>query len=84
MGCIAYDWTVDPLLPGRMHAFESWASEAALGAHLRHSSYRAMVDYLGVHELVGFDAHVYSVAGMETVLDEEGQPRDEIFGVKVA
>lgn len=45
-GCIAYDWSADPLKPGTLHVFEEWESEAALGAHFRHPSYLAMRAYL--------------------------------------
>jgi quinol monooxygenase YgiN len=82
-GCIAYDWAADPLVPGRLHVFESWESEVALGAHFRHSSYRAMVAHLEAHEMIGFDVKLYSVAGIEAVLTEDGQHRDAIFGVKI-
>ena len=82
-GCIAYDWAADPLVPGRLHVFESWESEAALGAHFRHSSYRAMRAHLEAHEMVGFDVKLYSVARIEPVFTEAGQHRDVIFGVTI-
>jgi quinol monooxygenase YgiN len=82
-GCIAYDWAADPLVPGRLHVFESWESEAALGAHLRHSSYRAMRAHLEAHEMLGFDVKLYSVAGIEPIFTADGQQRDTIFGVTI-
>jgi quinol monooxygenase YgiN len=82
-GCIAYDWAMDPLVPGRVHVFESWDSEAALGAHFRHSSYRAMVTYLEAQEMIGFDVKLYSVAGVEAIFTEDGRHRDAIFGVSI-
>jgi quinol monooxygenase YgiN len=81
-GCIAYEWTIDPLVPGRLHVFESWASEIALGAHFQHASYRAMVAHLDAQKITAFDVKLYSVAGIETVYTESGQPRLTIFGVK--
>jgi quinol monooxygenase YgiN len=83
-GCIAYDWAVDPLVPGRVQVFEAWESEAALGAHFRHTSYQAMVDHLNAQTLAGFDVKLYSVAGNETVFTDSGERRDTIFGVKIA
>jgi quinol monooxygenase YgiN len=83
-GCIAYDWAADPLRPGRLHVFESWESEAALGAHFRHASYLAMRAHLEAQEITGFDVKLYSVAGIEPVYTEQGQPRDAIFGVSIA
>jgi quinol monooxygenase YgiN len=82
-GCIAYDWAADPLMPGRIHVFESWESETALGAHFRHSSYFAMRAHLAGHQIVGFDVKLYSVAGIEPVYTDDGQHRDVIFGVTI-
>lgn len=80
-GCVAYDWSVDPLEPGTLHVFEEWESEAALGAHFRDPSYLAMRAHLESYEITGFDVKLYSAAGVEPVYTEEGQPRDSIFGV---
>lgn len=82
-GCIAYDWAADPLVPRRLHVFESWKSEASLGAHFGHSSYREMVAYLETHEMIGFAVSLYSVAGVEAIFTEDGRQRDAIFGVKI-
>jgi quinol monooxygenase YgiN len=82
-GCSAYDWAADPLVPGRIHVFESWESEAALGAHFHHASYVAMRAHLGAHEITGFDVKLYSVAGIEPVYAEDGQHRNAIFGVTI-
>lgn len=83
-GCLAYDWAADPLQPGRLLVFESWESEAALGAHFRHASYRAMRAHLEAQAIIGFDVKLYSAAGIEPVYTEAGQPRDAIFGVSIA
>lgn len=83
-GCVAYDWSVDPLEPGTIHVFEEWESEAALGSHFRDPSYLAMRAHLESYELTGFDVKLYSIAGVEPVYDENGQPRAEIFGVPIA
>lgn len=80
-GCIAYDWSVDPLEAGVLHIFEEWESEVALGGHFRHPSYIAMRAHLESHEIVGFDVKLYSASGVEPVYTEEGRPRDRIFGV---
>lgn len=82
-GCVAYDWTVDPLAPGKLHVFEEWESEAALGRHFKDPSYLAMRTHLETHAMTGFDVKLYSVAGIEPVYDEAGQPRDMIFGVRI-
>ncbi len=82
-GCIAYDWSVDPLDVGTIHVFEEWESEAALGRHFKHPSYLAMRAHLERHEITGFDVKLYSIAGIEPVYTDQGQPRDMIFGVEI-
>lgn len=80
-GCVAYDWSVDPLEPGVMHVFEEWESEAALGAHFRDPSYQAMRAHLETFPLTGFDVKLYRGDEVEPVYTAEGFPRDRIFGV---
>lgn len=80
-GCVAYNWAVDPLEPGKIHVYEEWESEKALLRHLQHDSYAAMRNHLGQWELTGFGVLVYSVNGIEPIYDDNGQPRREIFGV---
>jgi quinol monooxygenase YgiN len=82
-GCTAYDWAADPLVPGRLHVFESWDQETDLGAHFRDSSYTAMRDHLQSHAIKGTDVKLYSVAGIEHVYNPDGTPRAEIFGVDI-
>lgn len=82
-GCVAYNWSVDPLDDGKAHVFEEWESEQDLLRHLRHRSYTQMRDQLAQHELSDFDIKLYSVAGIEPVYDEEGQARTTIFGVSL-
>lgn len=82
-GCAAYDWAVDPLEPGVMHVFESWESEAALGAHFRDPSYTAMRAHLERYPMTGFDIKLYKAGEVEPVYTAEGQPRDAIFGVRI-
>lgn len=83
-GCVAYDWAVDPLEPGKIHVFEEWESEEALLNHFRHDSYAAMRGHLEGWELTGFGVRMYSVSGVEPVYGDDGWPRREIFGVKLA
>lgn len=82
-GCVAYDWSVDPLEPGTLRVFEEWDSEAALGRHFQDPSYLAMRMHLESHDLTGFDVKLYSIAGVEPVYDDQGRPRDTIFGVRI-
>lgn len=80
-GCIAYNWSVDPLEPGKIQVFEEWESEEALLRHFRDPSYIAMRAHLDAQVLTGFDVKIYSASGTEPVYGEDGWPRPEIFGV---
>lgn len=80
-GCVAYNWAVDPIEPGKIHVYEEWESERALLGHFRDPSYAAMRAQLERWTLTGFGVQLYSVAGVEPVYDEAGQPRPAIFGV---
>ena len=46
-GCIAYAWTADPELPGRIHVFEEWTDADALEAHFADRHYADMRRHLG-------------------------------------
>ncbi|MFA7440127.1 MAG: antibiotic biosynthesis monooxygenase [Sphingomonadaceae bacterium] len=81
IGCVAYNWSADPLEPGLMHVFEEWTSEAALGAHFRDASYQAMRAHLGQYPMTGFAVQLYRASEVEPVYTDDGQPRDRIFGV---
>jgi len=80
-GCIAYDWAVDPLIPGRINVFEEWADEKALLRHFRDPSYAAMGANLLKRPLSGFAVNIYTVSGAIPVYDEDGNARTEINGV---
>lgn len=82
-GCVAYNWAVDPLEPGKIHVYEEWESEVALLNHFRHSSYLAMRTHLDQYALTGFGVLIYSASGVEAVYGDDGWPRKEIFGVSL-
>lgn len=82
-GCIAYDWSVDPLEPGVLHVFEEWESETDLGAHFRDPSYQAMRAHLETFPMTGFDVKLYRADEVEPVYSAEGFPRATIFGVRI-
>jgi quinol monooxygenase YgiN len=83
MGCVAYNWAVDPLEPGQIHVYEEWESEEALLQHFADPAYADMREHLGRNELTGFHVQLYTAAGVEPVYGEDGQPRREIFGVSL-
>ncbi len=83
-GCVAYNWSIDPLEPGKIQVYEEWESEADLLNHFRHESYLAMRNHLENWDLTGFGVLIYSVAGVEPVYGDDGWPRREIFGVTLS
>ncbi|KHK89886.1 putative quinol monooxygenase [Novosphingobium malaysiense] len=80
-GCVAYNWAIDPLEPGKIQVYEEWESEEALLNHFRGAPYAAMRSHLENWELTGFGVQLYSVSGVEPVYGNDGWPRREIFGV---
>lgn len=82
-GCIAYNWAIDPLEPGKIQVYEEWESVEDLLGHFRHSSYLAMRSHLEKWTITGFGVQIYSVSGIEQVYDDTGWPRREIFGTSL-
>ncbi|GGN58664.1 hypothetical protein GCM10011349_38380 [Novosphingobium indicum] len=80
-GCVAYNWSIDPLEPGKIQVYEEWESEEDLLNHFCHDSYLAMRNHLENWDLTGFGVLIYSVAGVEPVYGDDGWPRREVFGV---
>ncbi len=78
-GCIAYDWTVDPLVPGRMHVYEEWTTEAALAAHFVNPPYLNMGAHLRNSGMQGADVKKYRFDLAEPVYDDSGTPRADFF-----
>lgn len=81
-GCVAYDWTPDPYLPGRIHVFEEWTSEADLSVHLKAPSYTGMLAHLGGVGIRASDTQKYRVDHFEPVYDPDGVPRGDFFTAK--
>jgi quinol monooxygenase YgiN len=82
-GCIAYNWAVDPLHPGRIHVYEEWSDEKALLRHFSDPSYHAMRVHLEAQTLTGFSVMLYAAGKVEPVYDDLGQPRGAIFDVSL-
>ena len=74
-GCVAYNWSLDPLVPGRIHVYEEWDDEASLAGHFRDESYVSMRDHLGNYGLIGSSVHKYRCDAVVTVYDAQGKPR---------
>lgn len=83
-GCIAYEWSVDPLSSNTIHVFEEWASEQALLHHFSHSSYASMRDHLQQNGMKSFSINLYGATNIEPVYLPGGVVRTEIFGTSIA
>ncbi|MEO0981281.1 MAG: antibiotic biosynthesis monooxygenase [Pseudomonadota bacterium] len=78
-GCEAYDWTLDPYDPKRIHVFESWTSEADLSFHLSEEPYKQMAGHLAEVGILGAETQKYRSDLAEPVYDPEGVPRGDFF-----
>lgn len=76
-GCIAYDWTEDHLIPGRVHVYEEWESSETLEAHLQGHWYRDMGAHLAKYPRKPSQNVIkkYRVEHEEPVYDETGVAR---------
>ena len=81
-GCLQYAWTADLSLPGRVHVFEDWESEADLSAHLVAKPYLDMLAHLGGIGIKQAVTRKYRVDLVEPVYDPEGRPRGDFFTAK--
>jgi len=78
-GCVAYVWTADPLIEGRIMVYEHWESEADLEVHFQSDHYRNMRDTIAGFGLRGVDVSKFRVDLREPVYDPSGVPRADFF-----
>jgi quinol monooxygenase YgiN len=52
-GCLAYVFTADPCVEGRVHIYEAWTDGPSLDAHFQHANYFGMRELLGRYERAG-------------------------------
>ncbi len=83
-GCIAYDWTEDHLVPGRVHVYEEWTSSEALDAHLNDHWYRDMGAHLAKYPRKPSDRTIrkFRIDHEEPVYDSTGVARGHFFTTK--
>ena len=81
-GCLHYAWSADLGVPGRIHVFEDWESEADLSAHLVAKPYLDMLAHLGGIGIKQAVTRKYRVDLVEPVYDPEGRPRGDFFTAK--
>jgi len=74
-GCLAYDWSLDPLSPGRVCVFELWRDAAALAHHFTLTNYTGMAARLAAAGLSDAVATKYVITQEAPVYDAAGTPR---------
>ena len=79
VGCLAYDWSIEPTHPGRIRVFELWESEAALAAHFQSEWYLGMRDAIGSFGLLNAESAKYRIDLTEPVYDETFTARADFF-----
>lgn len=81
-GCLAYVFSADPCVAGRICVYELWRDEASLAAHFHHPNYFNMRDALGQIGFKNADNNKYRVELKEPVYDETRTPRADFFTEK--
>lgn len=81
-GCLAYVFSADPCVPGRIAVYELWENEASLAAHFQHQNYFNMRDLLGQIGLAAADNDKFRCDLREPVYDETMTPRADFFTAK--
>jgi len=79
-GCLAYSFSADALVPGRIQVFELWADETALTAHFAHPNFAAMKKVLGGFRRGSSFVRKYRIDASDSVYDEAGVPRADFAG----
>lgn len=78
-GCLAYVFSADPVMPGRICVYELWEDEASLAAHFAGPHYLGMRDALQGVGIKAADNRKFEVSRVEPVYDETGKPRADFF-----
>lgn len=81
-GCLAYVFSADPCVEGRICVHELWEDEASLAAHFEHPNYLNMREALGRIGLKGADTEKHRVEISEPVYDASFTPRADFFTAK--
>jgi quinol monooxygenase YgiN len=72
-GCLAYVIAADPVVPGRIHIYEQWATAADLDAHFQHPNFHATGELLRSRPRLGGDTSKMLVGRSGPVRDADGQ-----------
>jgi quinol monooxygenase YgiN len=71
-GCLHYNWSSDPFVPGRINVFEQWDSAEELQRHFSAPSYTGMLSHLDAHGLISANARKYKCDLIEPVYGPDG------------
>lgn len=80
-GCLAYAFTPDPIVAGRIQVFELWADEQALAAHFVHRNFLGMKDVLRGFRRGATAVRKYHIDREAAVYDEAGVPTATFAGI---
>jgi quinol monooxygenase YgiN len=72
-GCVAYVFTADPAVEGRIHIYEHWESAEALDAHFQHPNFFATGDVLRSQPRRGGEMAKFHVDRTGPVRDPDGK-----------
>jgi quinol monooxygenase YgiN len=79
-GCLAYSFSPDPCVLGRLCVYELWIDQASLAAHFEHPNYTAMRTTLRAIGVVSNNKK-YRCDLSEPVYDAEHRPHADFFTV---
>ena len=71
-GCGAYVFAADPVVAGRIHVYEEWASAADLDAHFQHPNYHGMRELIRRYPRVGSQTAKHAVSRSGPVYGPDG------------
>ena len=71
-GCLAYVIAADPVVDGRIHIYEHWATAADLDAHFQHPNFQATGELLRSQPRLGGDNIKIHVDRTGPVRDPDG------------
>jgi quinol monooxygenase YgiN len=60
-GCVGYVFAADPVVPGRIHVYEGWATPDDLEAHFQHPNFQGMRELLRRYPRVGSETKKHRV-----------------------
>lgn len=81
-GCLAYVFSADPLVEGRIVVYEEWADAASLEAHFQHPNYLDNRRLLGGFGLAATDIWKHRTDARDRVYSPEMVPSARFWSVE--